>query len=140
MTTDVLVCERSDTCAQAVERMREGNVGFLPVLDDGKIVGVVTDRDLAIRHVAGESRVSSHTDVGQCMTPKVISVTPETPLREAVDLMRENEVGRLLVVDSGQLERVLSLGDLLIESSQSREIHHIVASGLSGAHLHPRLG
>lgn len=122
MTTDLLVCERSDTCAEVAERMREGNVGFLPVLEEGKVVGVVTDRDLAIRHVAGESRLSSHQDVGQCMTPKVISVTPDTPLRDAVDRMRENEIGRLLVIDSGELEGVLSLGDLLIESGHSREI------------------
>ncbi len=133
MSTDVLVCQRSDSCAEAAERMLEGNVGMLPVLDGRNLVGVVTDRDLALRHLASEARATPHAEVGSCMTAKVVSVSSEVGLDDAVRTMRDHQIRRLLVVDDGTLQGVLTLDDVFVESGVSSEARRVVQEALVGS-------
>ncbi len=132
MSTDVLVCQRSDSCADVAERMRQSNVGMLPVLDGRDLVGVVTDRDLALRHVPAAEKGTRHSNVGACMTAKVVSVSSDTRLEQAVRTMRDHQVRRLLVVDDGTLQGVLTLDDVFVESGASSEAQHVVQEALVG--------
>jgi len=92
--------------------MRDTNVGFLPICDDsGRILGAVTDRDLAIRLVADDRPGS--TPVEQLMTREIVTCRPGDDIREAQRLMGEKHKSRMMCVDeAGHLVGVISLSDI----------------------------
>lgn len=103
-----------ETTADAAARiMREAGVGLVAVCDvQGRVLGVVTDRDIAMR-VCGEGRVPSDTSVAEIMTRTLVSCRPNDPLSRAEQLMIEHHKSRILLVDeSGRLEGVISLTDI----------------------------
>lgn len=112
MKTDVECCAPDHTAQCAAQEMREGNLGFVPVCDAGKhVLGVVTDRDLAIRLVA--DNLPATTRVSQIMTREVVSVRPTDSLSRARELMTSRKKSRLLVLDpDDKLVGVISLSDL----------------------------
>ncbi len=130
MSTNVLVCQSDDSCTDVVERMREGNVGLLPVLDEGAVVGVVTDRDIALRHVGRAGASPAHTSIRGCMTSKMISVDSETSIEDSVRAMRDNRVRRLLVVDGATLQGILTLDDVLVASDGRPGLGDVVREAL----------
>ena len=110
-----------DDCKTAAIRMRDSNIGFLPVCDeDGRVVGTVTDRDLAIRLVA--SNMPASTSIGDVVTREVVSCRPGDDVREAERRMAREQKSRMLVVDeTGKLLGVFSLSDVAqFESEPSR--------------------
>lgn len=115
MTTEPATCTLSCTVQKAAELMKQFNIGFFPVLDKftRKVVGVVTDRDLCLR-VIGEDKHASQTLVSECMTRRLVSCEPEDDIWEALDLMRDEHVRRLVVTDAkGDLQGVFSMSDLI---------------------------
>lgn len=117
MTTDPESCVPTDSCSVAGEIMRRRNCGFVPVVDDiqnRKVIGVVTDRDIAL-HLLQLDAPGSEIPVRACMTRPAKVVVADTELRDAVDVMERAAVHRLPVVDlSGRLLGVLSLKDIAI--------------------------
>ena len=101
-----------DDCRTAAVLMRDSNIGFLPVCDDdGRVVGTVTDRDLAIRLVA--SNMPASTSVGDVVTREVVSCKPGDDIREAERRMAREQKSRMLVIDeAGTLMGVFSLSDI----------------------------
>lgn len=112
MKADVECCEPDHTAQCAAQEMRDGNLGFVPVCDASKhVLGVVTDRDLAIRLVA--DNLPSTTKVSQIMTREVVGVRPTDSLIRARELMTSRKKSRLLVLDADdRLVGVISLSDL----------------------------
>ncbi|MGQ0505029.1 MAG: CBS domain-containing protein [Myxococcaceae bacterium] len=97
---------------ECAERMREIDVGFMPIQDNGKTVGVVTDRDLVLRAIA-DGMDPSKTPLQQVMSGDLVSCHEQDDVQEAMELMEQNQVRRLLVLDGNdQLVGILSLGDL----------------------------
>ncbi len=112
MTTGVETVAPGDTIRYAAEKMEALDIGSLPVCDGERLVGVVTDRDIAIRAVAS-GRDPNRTAVIETMTPHLVFGYEEQPVAEAVDLMREHEIRRLPVVDHGRrLVGIVALADL----------------------------
>jgi CBS domain-containing protein len=113
MKRDLFVVGPDDTVQVAAERMRNANVGFLPVTSkDGRVIGTLTDRDIAIR-VAAEDQLASSCLVGDVMTPEVVSCRATDDLTRAEELMAEHLKSRMLVTnDEGRLQGVLSLSDI----------------------------
>jgi CBS domain-containing protein len=98
--------------------MRDANVGMLPVVDGGNLVGVITDRDLVTRGMARDVQPSS-IPVSECMSPDVIAVLPDETAEGAMAIMAREQIGRLPVVDSkGKLIGVVTLSSLALRSSQ----------------------
>jgi CBS domain-containing protein len=120
MKKDVECLSPPDTVQAAARRMREANVGFLPACDRSKkVLGVVTDRDLAIR-VLAEGKPAG-TRVEDVMTHEVIACRPEDDLRKAEELMMKNHVSRMLCVDAeGHLVGVISLSDIAQREESGR--------------------
>jgi CBS domain-containing protein len=112
MKKDLKCISPNESVQIAARRMRDENIGFLPVCDDSKkVLGTVTDRDLAIRVLAQGSPAGTH--VQEVMTREVVSCRPEDDLRKAQELMARHQKSRLMCVDdAGQLLGVISLSDL----------------------------
>jgi CBS domain-containing protein len=120
MTSEVEVLRHSQTAREAAQLMRDLNIGFLPICDDAKqLVGVLTDRDIALRVVA-EDRPSS-VAVAEVMTEEVITCSPEDDAERAEQLMRTNQKARLVCVDdTGRVVGVISLADLAQYETERR--------------------
>lgn len=111
---DVDTVEIDENVMAAAVRMRERDVGTLVCVDgQGRPVGVVTDRDLAMRVVA-EGRAPSDTPIGHAMTPEPHTVNEDTPIETALSLMRSARCRRLPVVGKDQrLVGIVALDDVL---------------------------
>ncbi len=115
MTPDPEHLSADDTLVTAAQRMRDADVGSLPICDaDGQVTGIITDRDIVVRAIA-EGRDPSSTTVGDVASSSTITVTPDQPATEAARLMRENDIRRLVVVHDGRPAGIVSIGDLAIE-------------------------
>lgn len=119
MTTDCVTVTPLDNIYEAAVKMKQHDIGFLPIVEGKKLVGVCTDRDLVIRGYADKHPGSaSITDV---MTKECITVTPDTPVEEAAELMADKQIRRLCIVDQGELVGVCALGDLAVHSVYEQE-------------------
>ncbi len=116
MVSDVLTVEPTAMLLEAAQKMREGNVGMLPVVEYGALRGIVTDRDLVVRAMAHGADATS-TRVTECMTRSVTAARPDWTVEEAMRLMRESQVGRLPVVnDQDRVVGVVTLSSLALRS------------------------
>ncbi|KAA9025996.1 CBS domain-containing protein [Niallia endozanthoxylica] len=112
MTDDVECCSLLDNMYEVAFKMKELNVGAIPIVDEGKLVGMITDRDITVRGVAEKNPGS--TKVEKIMSDKLITVTADTPTKEAAKLMSEHQIRRLPVVEGDKLIGIVSLGDFAI--------------------------
>lgn len=114
MTTDVKTVSSNDTVVKAAALMNDINVGSIPVVDNNKVVGIITDRDIVLRNVAqGKDPNQKVTDV---MTTDVTYATPDMDVHKAADLMADKQVRRLPVVDNDKLVGIVAIGDLAVET------------------------
>jgi len=112
MTTGVETVAPGDTIRFAAEKMDALDVGSLPVCDGERLIGMVTDRDLAVRAVAS-GRDPNRTAVIEAMTPELVYAIEGQGIDDAVELMREHEIRRLPVVDEHhRLVGIVALADL----------------------------
>ena len=104
--------EPGDSLKCAAEKMRELDVGSLPVCDNGQLAGVITDRDITIRAVAKGSDLAAMT-VRDVMTPEVLWCFEDDEVEEAARIMQENQVRRILVLnEANELVGITSLGEI----------------------------
>lgn len=114
MTTDLAIVSPQQSSREAAGIMRERGIGDVLVVDGDQLVGVVTDRDLAVRILAEGQ--GPETAVSNACTPAPIAIQSDEPIEQAVTLMREHAVRRLPVVAAdGKPVGIISLGDLAIE-------------------------
>ena len=111
MTPNPTTIKATTAAQEAARTMKSEDVGSLPIVEGDKLVGVVTDRDLAIRIVA-EGR-GTDTTVGEIASKGVVTVDPEQSIDEAARLMAEHQVRRLPVVEEdGRLVGILAQADI----------------------------
>jgi CBS domain-containing protein len=116
--TDVLKIDASATVFDAIKKIVEANVGSILVTDDGKVVGIMTERDY-LRKIAVHGRTSHNTLVGEIMSSPLIYVTPETSIEEAMAIMTDRRIRHLPVAENDDVVGIISIGDLV--KFQSRE-------------------
>ncbi|WML38972.1 CBS domain-containing protein [Neobacillus sp. OS1-2] len=112
MTDNVECCTLLDNMYEVAVKMKELNVGAIPIVDEEKLVGMITDRDIVIRGVAEKHPGS--TKVEDIMSKTLVTVTPDTSSRDAAKLMAEHQIRRLPVEENGKLIGIVSLGDFAI--------------------------
>jgi predicted phosphoribosyltransferase len=112
MKSEVVCCSPDDAVRDCAARMRRYEVGFLPVVDEQqKVIGTITDRDLAIRILA--EGLPDTTRVRECMSTGVVSCSSSTSIEDAGKIMAKSQKSRLMVLDPvGRCVGVLSLSDL----------------------------
>lgn len=126
MRREPCVCGPGNHLAKVGRIMAEAGCGFLPVVgDEDKVVGVITDRDLALA-VATRDRRPSEIQVRHVMSGEVYSCRPEDDIRDALEVMRGRKVRRLAVLESQELKGILSLDDVVLEAQP------IATEGFSG--------
>jgi len=115
-----------DSVLQAVEIMATRHVGALLVMEQGALIGIISERDYA-RKVILKKRSSHDTPVGDIMTAPAITVTPEDTVHHCMQLMTEGRFRHLPVLRAGQVVGMLSIGDLVkaVIEEQSRHIQEL---------------
>ncbi|MBE3568599.1 MAG: CBS domain-containing protein [Bacillales bacterium] len=117
MSSNIESCSSQDSLQTVASKMKQLNIGALPVVENGQVTGMITDRDVTIRAVADDN---ANKNVGQVMTHNVVSVSPDASVEEAAQLMAQHQVRRLPVVENGQIVGMVALGDLSV-SERSNE-------------------
>ena len=130
MTPDPQTLDTKNTLLDAVLMLRRLELRHIPILDDGRLIGILTDRDVgrvAPSMLMGLSpqdynRVFEDTPVAKVMTRNLLSTTPEAPLEEAVHLLYNHKVGCLPVLEDGRLVGIITVADML------RALHDLVGN------------
>jgi CBS domain-containing protein len=119
MTPEPRVADPSLSLAEAAQLMRSEDIGSLPIVQEGQLVAVLTDRDIVVRAVA-ESADLSATKVGDIASRKPVTIEPDEDLDEALALMARAQVRRLPVVEGGRLVGVLAQADIAHEAKSKQ--------------------
>jgi CBS domain-containing protein len=119
MTSPVDTTTSAQTLAEAAERMRRSGVGSLPVVDEGQLVGMLTDRDIVTRGVA-EKLDPIVARVGSIVTEGPIWVSPDQALDEALTVMAQHQVRRLPVVEEGAVVGMVAQADVALKAPDQR--------------------
>lgn len=116
MTSEVVTVSPEAMLIDAARLMRDSDIGPLPVCEKGRILGMLTDRDITVRAVAS-GRDPQSTRVAEVMTPEVVSCLESDDVRRAAEIMQSAQLRRLLVVSrDGRLAGIVSLGDLALQT------------------------
>jgi CBS domain-containing protein len=119
MTTDPRSITPRDPVVDAARLLRDENIGSLPVTDEGRLVGMLTDRDIAVRVVA-EGKNPGSTTVGEVFSPDPVAARPDQDLDEALLLMAQHQVRRLPVVEDDRLVGILAQADVALEEKEKK--------------------
>ena len=109
---DVQFIHPDATVFDALKKMAENNIGSLVVLDDGKLVGVITERHYA-REIVLRGRTSRETLVRDIMSTEPICARPDQPVEECMAMLTAKAVRHLPVIERGQLVGIVSIGDMV---------------------------
>ncbi|WP_090978467.1 CBS domain-containing protein [Paenibacillus sp. CF384] len=132
MSTDCVTATLLDNVYELAVLMKDHDIGFVPIVDGKKLIGVVTDRDLVVRGYA--EKHSGSTAVSEVISKDVVTIDAKTTVDEAGKLMASHQIRRLPVVEDGNLIGIVAIGDLAVReiyvdeagdalSSISQEMH-----------------
>ena len=124
MIDNVVTVDASASLMEVAQRMREGNVGVLPVLEHGELRGIVTDRDLVVRGLARGVDPRT-TRVAECATDQPVAARPDWSVDDAMRAMAGSRIGRLPVVDArNHVIGIVTLSSLALRSRNEDEALH----------------
>ena len=120
MTKSVETVRPDQTLQDAASRMKSLDVGPMPVVENDKLVGMLTDRDIVVR-AAAEGRDVRTTKVREAMTPDVATCSEEDDVKAAAQTMKDRQIRRLVVVDGQKrVAGIVSLGDIAVDTSDEK--------------------
>jgi CBS domain-containing protein len=111
MTSQVKACEPSATVVDAAKLMAQEDVGPIPIVEEGRLVGIVTDRDIVVKGVAAGKDMTS-TTVGDIASRDLVTTTPDADMNEALEMMAVKQVRRLPVVEGDRLVGIVAQADI----------------------------
>ena len=120
MTPNPTTVSPNDSIQSAARVMRDEDTGVVPVVDNGKPVGVITDRDIVVRAVAEDRELNR--PVRDIVTTELVAVHPDMSVQEATDLMSEHQVRRLPVIDNDRLVGIVSIGDIAVKEGKDGRV------------------
>lgn len=108
---DLLSVAPDTTVLKAVELMMKVKVGSVLVMEDGALAGIFTERDV-MRRIVAEGKSASEVAVSDVMSSQLVTITPDTEISHAMDLVSENKIRHLPVLEDGRVVGLISAGDL----------------------------
>jgi len=120
MTSNPRCVSPNDSIQNAACIMRDEDTGAVPVVENGRAVGIVTDRDIVVRAVAEGGQLNR--PVRDIVTGSLVSASPDMSTREAAELMSEHQIRRLAVVEHERLVGIVSIGDLAVKEGKDGRI------------------
>jgi len=117
MTQDPATLGPNATIGEAATLMKQEDCGSIPIVDDGRLVGIVTDRDIVVRAIAA-GKEPKRTRISEIMSADPITVRPDDSVDEAEQAMRERQVRRLPVVEDGRLVGIIVTAQLARNESE----------------------
>lgn len=126
MTENVESCSLLDNVFEVAVKMKEENVGAIPIIDEGKLLGMITDRDIVLRCIAEKHPASSKVE--DIMSSHLITISPDADSQDALDLMAKNQIRRLPVVEGKKLIGIVSLGDFAIRELTDDQAKHALTN------------
>jgi CBS domain-containing protein len=133
MVKEVITLQTDASAYDAVKLMNKNGIGCLVALDNGKIVGILTERDL-LERVLEKCKNPKETRVSEIMTRQVIAGKPDMQLVEATRLMFENKVKKLPIVERNRLAGIVTLTDIARVTSTDKKTLELVEA-LSNMHM-----
>lgn len=127
MTPNPVALQASSPVMEAARCMRDEDIGDVIVLEDGKICGVVTDRDIVVRGLAAGQDPKT-TKLADVCSKDVVTLSPDDSVEDAVRMMRELAIRRMPIVDGGTPVGMVSIGDLAVERDPSSALADISAA------------
>ena len=127
MTHDLRTVGSDATLVDAAREMRDGDVGPILIMDGDDVSAILTDRDIVVRAVA-DGRDPNSTRVADVATGGVIGVEADQKIDAAAELMRENDIRRLVVTGGGRPVGIVTLGDLAVELDTDSALADISAA------------
>ena len=119
------------TLQEVAVLLRDGDMGSVPVVENGKLIGIVTDRDIVVRAIAEGKAADSR--IGEIMTTEIFSVRPDDFVFEAIRLMGDKQIRRVPVInENGELAGIISMADVALEIEDEREIAETLEEISSG--------
>jgi CBS domain-containing protein len=116
MTRDPRTVESDSPIVEAARLMRDEDVGLIPIVESGRLVGTITDRDIALRVVA-EGKSSDETRVADVASRELVTIDPDQDLADALTLMAKHQVRRLPVVEEdGKLVGIVAQADIAMHA------------------------
>lgn len=132
MTSEVVTASPDMSIREAAAIMRDSDVGALPVVENGRLTGIVTDRDIVVRAVAGSK--SGDTPISEVASRELYTVGPDDFVFEAARLMGDKQVRRIPVVEpDGSLAGIIAMADVALQMEDEREIAETLEEISSGA-------
>jgi CBS domain-containing protein len=125
MSTDLKTVTLKNNVFDIATLMKQNDIGFVPVVEGNKLVGVVTDRDLVVRGYANKRTDS--TTVEEVMSKDITSITPDTNIEDAANQMANQKIRRLPVVENGALVGVVALADIAVRKSSDEKAGHALS-------------
>lgn len=127
MTKAVISLNSDDTVERAASAMKEHNIGVVPVCESGRVVGIITDRDITLRTVAvGQDPRNQY--VRDIMSSNPVTGSPDMTVDEVSRIMSERQIRRLPIVENNTLVGVVALGDIAVRPNCDREAEYALSS------------
>ncbi|MGX5789585.1 CBS domain-containing protein [Staphylococcus equorum] len=113
MTQEIVTSDVEENLQALAQKMANSEIGFLPIVQNGNYVGVITDRDIVVKGIAND-----HTKAEDIMTKDIVTGSSDMDVDKAAKLMQKHHIYRLLVVDDSTIQGIVTLGDLGVENAE----------------------
>ena len=127
MTPNPKALSQSATIMEAACAMRDNDIGDVVVLDNGRLCGILTDRDIVVRALAAGCD-PNRTSVGEICSRAVVTLAPEDSTGQAVRVMREHAIRRLPIEERGSVVGIVTLGDMAVDGDRRSALADISAA------------
>lgn len=119
MTKNVATVSPNQTVQEAAQIMHQKNIGALPVVENGQVIGMITDRDITLR-TSAQGKDPASVRVSEVMTNRVVTGTPNMSVQEAANVMAQHQIRRLPIVENNQIQGIVALGDIATNSASDQ--------------------
>ncbi|KJJ40627.1 CBS domain-containing protein YhcV [Bacillus subtilis] len=118
MTENVECCEPTASITELAKKMRDSNVGSIPICENGILQGIVSDRDIVTRCLAENQMDAQASDI---MSADIVSGHPDMSAEEAGQLMAEHQIRRLPILENERIAGIVALGDLSVKKDSDQK-------------------